>query len=106
MSSFEKLIAEQGSQYGVMFEQEPAVADPTAVAPEPVPQDQDVAQPQEPADLSSEGKKFMISLGLKALRIDSDLLSEDDLFRAAGDITDDNADDMLDFLMSKVEEHK
>ena len=48
----------------------------------------------------------MISLGLKALRIDSDLLSEDDLFKAAADITDDNADDMLDFLMSKVEEHK
>ena len=105
MSSFEKLIAEQGSQYGVVYEQEPAVTDPTA-APEPVPQDQDVTQPQEPADLSSEGKKFMISLGLKALRIDSDLLSEDDLFRAAADITDQNADDMLDFLMSKVEEHK
>ena len=101
MSSFEKLIAEQGSQYGVVFEQEPV-----ATAPEPVPQDQDIAQPQEPADLSSEGKKFMISLGLKALRIDSDLLSEDDLFKAAADITDDNADDMLDFLMTKVEEHK
>jgi hypothetical protein len=89
-----------------VYEQEPAVADPAAGTPEPVPQDQDVVQPQEPADLSSEGKKFMISLGLKALRIDSDLLSEDDLFRAAADITDENADDMLDFLMSKVEEHK
>ena len=48
----------------------------------------------------------MISLGLKALRIDSDLLTEDDLFKAATDVTDETADDMLDWLMTKVEEHK
>ena len=102
MSSFAKIISEQGSQYGVHFDQEAPPVDPV---PAPAPE-QDVTEPAEPAQLSSEGKKFMISLGLKALRIDSDLLSEDDLFNAASDVTDENADDMLDFLMAKVEEHK
>jgi|TARA_R110000744_G_scaffold147658_2_gene260688 hypothetical protein len=99
MSKFSNILKEHGEKYGIVAEQEPAsVAEP---APEEV-----ITQPVEPEQLSSEGKKFMISLGLKALRIDSDLLTEDDLFKAATDVTDDTADNMLDWLMTKVEEHK
>mgnify|MGYP003628840253 CR=1 FL=1 len=99
MSKFSNIIKEHGEKYGIVVEQEPEAGPPPA--PEA-----DIAQPAEPQQLSSEGKKFMISLGLKALRIDSDLLTEDDLFKAATDVTDETADDMLDWLMTKVEEHK
>ena len=97
MSKFSNILKEHGEKYGIVVEQEPG----TVPAPEA-----DIAQTAEPQQLSSEGKKFMISLGLKALRIDSDLLTEDDLFKAATDVTDETADDMLDWLMTKVEEHK
>lgn len=101
MSKFSNILNEHGEKYGLVVEQEPVPGAAPVAEPE-----ENVTQPAEPAQLSSEGKKFMISLGLKALRIDSDLLSEEDLFSAASDVTDDNADDMLDFLMAKVEEHK
>lgn len=103
MSKFSNILKEHGEKYGIVVEQEPEAPAPEAVPPAP---EADIAQPAEPQQLSSEGKKFMISLGLKALRIDSDLLSEDDLFKATTDVTDETADDMLDWLMSKVEEHK
>lgn len=86
-----------------------AAAPPVAPIPggeTPADPGQDVTEPEEPTQMTSEGKKFLISLGLKALRIDADLLSEDDLFKAADDVNDDNAEEMLDFLMNTVEEHK
>ena len=84
----------------------PSGVDESATDETPADPGQDVTEPEELTQMTSEGKKFLISLGLKALRIDADLLSEDDLFKAADDVNDDNAEEMLDFLMNTVEEHK
>lgn len=73
----------------------PAPAEAPAPAPEP--------QPAEPLPLSSEGKKFLVELALKALSVNPDSLSASDKAIFETEITTQNADEVADLIRSLVE---
>lgn len=73
---------------------------PQSVQPQ-TPAPQEVKEPQ--ADVTSEGKKFLVELALKALSVDPDHITETDKDIFNTPITTDNADDMLKRIQSIVD---
>jgi len=73
---------------------------PTSVQPQ-TPAPQEVKEPQ--ADLTSEGKKFLVELALKALAIDPDNITATDKALFGQEVTTENADIILQRIQSIVD---
>lgn len=115
MSKFDQLYRKYDSELNIQLDeavvpqqtnQAPAAAaeagaQPGAGVQPQVPAPQEVKEPQ--ADVTSEGKKFLVQLAVQALGVDPDNLSATDKDIFTTEVTVQNADEMLKRLQSIVD---
>ena len=111
MSKFQSLYNEYASQIdealqpgvqqqAVTTNEAPAAAAEAGNVQPQVPTQQEAAPP---APVTSEGKKFLVELALKALAVDPDTLTSADKALFSTQITTDNADQVLKQIQTIVD---
>jgi hypothetical protein len=105
MSKFNKLV---NNIYSNILLEADAVPAPAAMpqdggATVPAPDAASAPAPVEAPVLSSEGKKFLVELALKALSVNPDQLSESDKAIFETQVTTENADQIAERIRNLVE---
>ena len=106
MKNFETLLLKVGKQY-LLTEEDLQQAVPPSSQPgidqvENNPQPEEA--PEETEKLTSEGKKFLIELALKALAVGPDQISEQDKSIFSTEVTVHNADEILSRIQTIVDQ--